>query len=701
MTLGLIQNVTLLVTLALGLQMLARHLEGRRVSYQVAAGLLFGGVCVAGMMTPIRFAPGVIYDGRSIVLALAGLFGGPLAAGIAATVAGFYRWALGGAGVVAGIGTVIEASLLGVALFYLRRRDERWVSLPALWVFGLLVHVIMLALQWLIPGIDHWDLMRRVGIGVLVFFPASFVLMAFIFLEGERIRRRDEALRESDERVRLALDGADLGAWDWDIPANRISYNDRWTAMLGYTQAEIDPRIEWWDSLVHPDDGVSVRRALDDHIAGRTDRYEAELRLRHKDGHWVRVLDRGRVIARAPDGRPLRAAGTHLDITRSRQIEDQLRQAQKMESVGQLAGGIAHDFNNMLGVIIGHAELALTRGERQDELRSDLLQIRRAAERSAELTSQLLAFARRQTVAPRLLDLNQAIDDMLVMLRRLIGEDVDLLWQPATAPCCTEIDPSQLDQILTNLVVNARDAIATGGKVTIETALADIDDDYCADHAGCIPGAYVVLAVSDDGAGMDRATQARIFDPFFTTKPLGKGTGLGLATVYGIVKQNQGFINVYSEPGAGATFRIYLPRCGAGAPPAVATDAAVSPAPRLATILLVEDEPTLLQLAERQLTTLGHRVLAAGTPSAAVAIAASYGETIDLLLTDVVMPEMSGRALWQELTTLRPGLKCLFMSGYTANVIAHRGILDAGIHFLQKPFTVQELSAKLQETLAG
>jgi PAS domain S-box-containing protein len=701
MILDLIRNVALLATLAIGLQMLSRRLADWSLTYQLAAGLLFGGVALLGMMTPIHFAEGVIYDGRSIVLSLAGLFGGPLTATVAAVTAALYRLSLGGAGVVAGVGTVIEATALGVALHYLRRRDERWVSLPRLWVFGLVVHVIMLGLQWLIPGVDGLEIMRRVGPTVLVFFPLAFVLTAFVFLEGERIRRGEHELADTEERLRLALEGADLGVWDWDIPARSIRYDERSVGMLGYTPAEAGPDAAWFESLMHPDDFPRVRKNLDDHFAGLTAFYQAEMRLRHKQGHWVWVLDRGRVIARDAAGNPLRACGTHLEITHAKELADQLRQAQKMESVGQLAGGIAHDYNNMLSVILGHTELALARTTPGDPLRDDLEAIQRAAERSALLTSQLLAFARRQTVAPRLLDLNQVVAGLLDMLSRMIDEDIDLRWHPAPATCPVTIDPSQLDQILTNLAVNARDAIGGVGKLTIETALVEVDASYVERHAEAVPGPHVMLVVSDDGSGMDSTTLARIFDPFFTTKPRGKGTGLGLATVYGIVKQNGGFINVYSEPGRGTTFRIYLPRAAVQTVAPLPTPVAMPAVGATATILLVEDDPTLLLLARRMLENLGHRVLAAGSPGLALELAREHRDPIALLLTDVVMPEMNGRDLWQILARERPGLKCLYMSGYTANVIAHRGVLDAGVDFLQKPFTVQELAVKLQEVLAG
>jgi len=380
-------------------------------------------------------------------------------------------------------------------------------------------------------------------------------------------------------------------------------------------------------------------------------------------------------------------------------LEAQLHQSQKMEAVGRLAGGVAHDFNNMLAVIAGHAEMALEQAAPYSALHADLLEIQKAAQRSADLTRQLLAFARKQTIAPKVLDLNDTITGMLKMLGRLIGEDIDLLWKPANPLWPVNMDPAQIDQILVNLVVNARDAIAGVGKISIETGQATFDEAYCETHAGFVPGSHVLLAVSDNGCGMDKQILAQIFDPFFTTKPPGQGTGLGLATVYGIVKQNHGFINVYSEPGEGTTFKIYLPRHASDQVDTGPTRAPVVAPTGAETVLLVEDEEALLKLGQILLERLGYTVLAAGSPSQALHQAQAHAGAIDLLLTDVIMPEMSGRELWKRLSALRPDLKCLFMSGYTADVIAHHGVLDEGVHFLQKPFSREALATKLREAL--
>ncbi len=395
------------------------------------------------------------------------------------------------------------------------------------------------------------------------------------------------------------------------------------------------------------------------------------------------------------------------DITRLKQAEEekeklqtQLWQAQKLDAVGRLAGGIAHDFNNMLAVILGHVELAMAEVARDHPLMADLKEISKATLRSRDLTRQLLAFARRQTIVPEILDLNEQLQDDLAMLRRLIGENIELEWVPGVDLWPVKMDPGQIIQILTNLCVNARDAIGGHGKVTVETGNYSYDKGFSEAHLGFAKGDYVMLAVSDDGCGMDAETKAQVFEPFFTTKEKGKGTGLGLAMVYGIVKQNGGFINLYSEPGQGSTFKIYLKRHAARTSPVAGPRDLSGRITGRELLLLVEDEAAIRDFSRRMLEETGYRVMTAGSSEEALDLAAKTTQPIDLLITDVVLPKMNGADLAEILKEKQSGLKVLFMSGYTANVIAKRGVVADGVHFLQKPFTMIDLCAKVRETLA-
>jgi len=1088
---GLIHNAALLISLVVLHESVVRSIGGQRALFRVASGVLFGVMGVLVMVTPVPFTPGVIYDGRSIVLTLAGLFGGPVPAAIAAVVCSAYRLHLGGAGALVGVAVVVESAMLGVIVHHLRRRDPRWTNPLRLLALGVLVHVVMLALQFGLPGDMGWDVARRIGLVLVVGFPLVFLLAAQVFLEGERSRAAGALLARSEDRYRrlfehnhavmllidpddgaiadvnaagerfygwtqaellrmnirdlggfgtaapveitasangarpapvaighrladgssrdvevftgsLEIDGRELlylivhdvtqrvqaerranrqrtmlarteslahigswewdvaadqvtwsdelfrifglepadqapsfaehqqaylpadrqrllaavercasdgssyeleaqltrpdgevrtcvvsgraerdhdgtinrlvgsvhdiseqrraehelhaerrrlsfvieasrlGTWQWDLPTDELVVNDQWAAMLGHVVSELEPCTKQvWASRVHPDDLPAVQAQLDACFTGQITDYETEFRMRHAAGHWVWILARGRVMTWDAANEPVAMFGTHADITARKAAEaalteshallenlarlvpgviyqyrlfpdgrsafpyaspginliygvtpeevredatpvfgrihpedvdkvasaitasarsletffadfrvvlpeqgvrwrwsqaeperlddgsvlwhgiildvterqlaeieqqalrDQLTQAQKLESVGRLAGGVAHDFNNMLNVILGHAELALDEVDPASPLHDHLEQITQSAQRSVNLTRQLLAFARKQTATPRVLDLDETVSSMLKMLGRLIGEDIELVWRPDRGDARVFIDPAQVDQLLANLCVNARDAIGQGpGKIVIETATATFDQEYCDANSEFRPGDYVMLAVSDDGCGMERETLASIFEPFYTTKGPGEGTGLGLATVYGVVKQNDGFINVYSEPGQGTTFRIYLPRhAGSGSAEARDEGSGAPPSRGDETIMIVEDEAAILDLTRTMLERLGYTVITAATPGEAMGIAADQERPIDLLITDVVMPEMNGRDLVAELLAHHPGVHHIYMSGYTADVIAHQGVLDDGVDFIQKPFSSANLAAKVREVL--
>ncbi len=510
------------------------------------------------------------------------------------------------------------------------------------------------------------------------------------------LARTNEALARSEKTLRAVFESASDGIVVADVENGRfVVANAAFCQMTGCAQEDIS-NLSVAD--IHPpEESRNAMTRFKGHATGETALAEAIPVLR-RDGSQF-LAD----VASAPldlGGRRC-VVGVFRDISQRLALEDQLRQAQKMEAVGRLAGGVAHDFNNLLMAILGYVDLALDHLAPDHPARADLEEVTRSAQRSADLTRQLLAFARKQTVAPKLLDLSDTVASMLKLLRRLLGEDIDLVWMPCRHPTPVLVDPAQIDQVLANLCVNARDAIHGVGKLVIETDVDEIDAAYCARHAEAVPGMYVKLIVSDSGDGMSAETLRHIFEPFFTTKGLGRGTGLGLATVYGIVKQNGGFINVYSEVGHGTAFKIFLPlakgrdAAAAGESPAAAAD----PVGGTETILLVEDEGAIRNSTERYLGAMGYAVLACATPEEALRRAAAHEGPIPLMVTDVVMPGMNGRELANRMSELRPGIQTLFMSGYTANVIVHQGVLDPDANFLQKPVGMAALCAKIRAML--
>ena len=444
--------------------------------------------------------------------------------------------------------------------------------------------------------------------------------------------------------------------------------------------------------LVHPESLEAVERAIARASAGEVEPFE--FRAPDRDGRvqYARVSWR----ALLEDGRPVGMTGVIIDVTEQRQAEEQLRASQRLEAVGRLAGGIAHDFNNLLVAIIGYAEFALEEIKPGDPLRSDLQEIVKAGDRAAALTRQLLAFSRQQLLKPQDIDLNQVLRGMEAMLRRLISEDIDFETVYAAEPGLVLADPGQMEQVIMNLVVNARDAMPTGGKLVIRTTV-----DTCPPEglASTGRGECVAITVTDTGCGMDEATRAQIFEPFFTTKPAGEGTGLGLSTVHGIVAQSGGRIVVESAPGLGASFRVAFPRLTAGIPETAPQVESASAGVGQGTILLVEDEPAVRDVAGRSLTAAGFIVLTASCAGEALSICENHGAPIDLLLTDVVMPAMSGRALWETVRRDRPDMPVLYMSGHCGTAIAQHGVLAEGTHLIEKPFNGAALVRRVKELL--
>lgn len=514
-------------------------------------------------------------------------------------------------------------------------------------------------------------------------------------------RRQAEAqLMNSEEKFRTLAESSPLAIMmhqgDHWIYANRAAKK-----ISGYTETELCS-MHFWD-IVHPEYRDQIKEIGRNRQKGKIvpDSYEFIIITKSGEEKWVSLTGNRIEYEEQPTALICVADISdrkHSEFEKSK-LEDQLQQAQKLESVGRLAGGVAHDFNNMLGVILGQTELALLKIDPDHPMYSNIREIRKAAERSADLTRQLLAFARKQTVSPIVLDLNETVTGMLQMLRRLIGEDIHLKWEPEEGLWPVKMDPSQIDQILANLCVNARDAISGVGTMTIEAENITFSEDHTGSQPGFRAGEYVRISVSDDGCGMDKETLSYMFEPFYTTKGVSEGTGLGLSTVYGAVKQNKGFINAYSELGRGTTISIYLPRYEGQAGQICKKSPSETTPQGKETILLVEDEPAILEVVTEILLMQGYTVLDASTPGEAVRIATEHAGEINLLLTDVVMPEMNGRDLAKTVQPLYPNIKHLFMSGYTANVIANQGILDEGVHFIQKPFSAKDLAVKVREAL--
>jgi len=514
---------------------------------------------------------------------------------------------------------------------------------------------------------------------------------------GER-KRAEEALRRTTQLLEATQAVARIGGWELDVEHDALFWTAETYRIHETSPAEYSPTVATAIGFYAPESIPLITAAVQAAIERGTP-YDLELELITATGRriWVRATSS---VTRDDQGRTTKLTGAFQDITEHKRLEAQLRQAQKMEAVGQLAGGIAHDFNNLLTAIRGYAELAGRGLDDDDRRRGDLEAVVANADRAAALTRQLLAFSRRQVLQPEVLEPAAIVEGIVPMLRRLLGEHVELTTHAASGPGRVKVDPSQLEQVLVNLAINARDAMPDGGKLTIETANVELGQDYVATHPEVSAGPHVLLAVSDTGHGMDAETQAHIFEPFFTTKEVGKGTGMGLATVYGIVKQSGGSIHLYSEPGRGTTFKIYLPRVVDEPTAAVAATRAARPAfAGTETILLVEDNAAVRGFARRALAEHGYTVLEAAGGAEALAIGAAHPGPVGLLVTDVVMPGLQGHQLAEQLAAARPELRVLYVSGFTENSVIHHGVPDHGVAFLPKPFSAEELCTAVRRVL--
>jgi two-component system, cell cycle sensor histidine kinase and response regulator CckA len=509
--------------------------------------------------------------------------------------------------------------------------------------------------------------------------------------EAERARAQAEAkYRTLVEQVNAITYIAEIGIdGQWHYVSPQIE------EILGYKPEEWLAIAHQWAALIHPDDLPIVEAA--EAASERGEPFQAEFRVKRKDGREVWLNDTG-VVVRGNNSHPV-MEGIILDITERKILETQLQQSRKMEAVGRLAGGIAHDFNNLLTIITGYTDLALSRPTVPLDLRNDIERIESASARAAALVRQLLAFSRKQVLQPKTLDLNAIVTNMEKLLRRLIDDHIEMVTCVQDNVGKVKADPAQIEQVIMNLVVNARDAMPQGGQLLIETSNVELDSGYATDHHPLKPGLYVMLAVSDTGIGMDAGTVVHIFEPFYTTKESGRGTGLGLSTVYGIVKQSGGYIWVYSEPGKGSTFKVYLPRVDEVVEPEVSKQVPLVEKRGNEVVLLVEDEEAVRDLVRTILAGHGYEVIVAIDPQHAEAIASKFPGEIQLLLTDMVMPGISGRELASRIMISRPGIRVLYMSGYTENVMTSGGMLEHGLAFLQKPFSPAVLIRKIREIL--
>jgi PAS domain S-box-containing protein len=511
----------------------------------------------------------------------------------------------------------------------------------------------------------------------------------------------EETLRVSESRYRSLFDGVPIGLYRTTAAGEIIDANPALVEMLGYLDWESLSKVNAADTYIDPEEQKMWQPLMEQEGIVRN----FQKQLQHRDGTVIWVEENARAVCDA-EGRVLFYEGSFQDITERKRAEEemaalqeQLRQSQKMESIGRLAGGIAHDFNNLLTIIKGYSQLSLIELKEGDPLKENIEEVKKAADRAADLIRQLLAFSRRQVMEMRVLDLNILLQNLDKMLRRVIGEDIELVTLLAEDLGRVKTDPGQIEQVILNLAVNARDAMPSGGKLTIETANVELDETYARRHVAVTPGRYVMLAVSDTGVGMTPEVRDRVFEPFFTTKEKGKGTGLGLSTVYGIVKQSEGNIWIYSEPGHGTTFKIYLPQVEELLEEVKEKVVGEELPCGSETVLVVEDEEEVRKVAVRILRGQGYKVLEASNGADTLMICKEQKEPIHLILTDVVMPQMSGRQLVEQLRQVYQNLKVLYMSGYTDNTIVHHGVLEEGINYIQKPFTVGALAGKVREVL--
>lgn len=704
--LPIIQNIAFLLAAAAIFDLTTHKLRIRpHWGWQIASGLILGFIGIGVMLTPWTFESGIVFDTRSVLISVVGLFFGTIAVVMTMLITIVCRIMQGGIGTATGVYVILASGLIGLAWRHWRQARLSSISAIELYLMGIIVHAVMLLLMLTLPADAGWKTLASIAFPVLLIYPPGTTV--FGILLKERLERQENiaAVSESRETLKQILNTVPLGVFWKDTTGRYLGCNHIIASSAGFSRPDeiigkTDLELPW------PKEH-SERYMADDCevISSGKAKIQYTEPLLQADGEEIAIVT-SKVPLVNQNGEIFGILGVVDNITALKKAEaeqnrlrEQLYQTTKMESIWRLAGGIAHDFNNMLGVILGFTEMSMRLLDPSDPVYKHLQEVCRAAERSSELTRQLLAFTRKQKMNPALLDINKTIEGMLKILGRLIGENIKLVWKPEEKLGAIKIDPSQLDQILTNLCVNARESIGKAGQITIGTGAFHVDHSFCVNNPEAYPGDFIFLSVADNVRGGSESVVHKQFEPFSATSESGTDAGPGLATAYGIIKQNHGFIMVSSDPENGNCYKVFLPNYGQTKHEETVHPEGLNNSTGFETVLLVEDEEAILTITSMMLEAAGYHVITASSPLEAIKTAQNAQCKIHLLLSDVVMPGMNGKELAEKLNKLIPDLKCLFMSGYTADVIALQDLSEEGLNSLPKPFNSEELTRKVREVL--
>lgn len=704
--LPIIQNVAFLLAAAAIFDLTAHKLNRRpHWGWQIVIGAILGLIGIGVMLTPWILESGIVFDTRSVLISIVGLFFGTIAVTMTMLLTIICRFLQGGIGTATGIYVIFASGLIGLSWRHWHQGNLTKISALELYFMGIIVHAVMLLLMLTLPAEAGWKTITSIAFPVLLIYPAGTTVFGILLRERLERLQSTNAVAESRETLNQILNTVPQGIFWKDVTGRYLGCNQTIASSAGLSSPEeiigkTDLELPW------PREQAEGYMADDRQVISSG---KAKLKytepLRQADGEEITIVT-SKVPLLNQNGEIFGLLGVVDNITEKQKAEaeqnrlkEQLYQTTKLQSIWRLAGGIAHDFNNMLGVILGFTEMSMRLLDPSDPVYKHLQEVCRAAERSSELTRQLLAFTRKQTMNPALLDINKTIEGMLKILGRVIGENIKLVWEPEEKLGTIKIDPSQLDQILTNLCVNARESIGKSGQITIRTGAAHVDHAFCANNAEAYPGDFIFLSVSDNDRDMDKNAVYKLFEPAEAARQFETSAGLGLATAYGIVKQNHGFIMFSSDPENGTCFKVFLPNYGQAKLEETAHPESLSNSTGFETILLVEDEKAILTITSMMLEAAGYQVITASSPLEAIKAVQEAKRKIHLLLSDVVMPGMNGKELAEKLKKMIPDLKCLFMSGYTADVIALQDLSEEGMKSLPKPFNSEELTRKVREVL--